>query len=777
MLRRVLGFAGALLTVLYAANCYAQFGGGFSGVQTRILERSISRNLDRIFKPKLIISKGATGPVTAVGLSDDEHYLVSAVGDNTVRVWDLWVGRELARLPAHGDRITAVAVGHRGNFFATASQDRTVKIWSLRRLGPPVTLGAPNAEITSLTFLGDDSRLATVGVDGGVKVWSLSDKRVLSDFQAHGAGRAVIAAPPDGTRIVSAGADGFVRVWNSASGERMAEIGSGGAATALSLNREDGRIAAALLDGSIVLLQADGARIGQLVGHDGKVSSVAFVPKTGRLLSGGIDGTVRLWDAQAPGREPRVFGRHDGPVTGVEVSHDGAFAMSVSEDGTTRLWNVATGAQLLTLISTTSGWAVIDAKGRYDGNEPALSGIDWRSDDAVANIDDFAETHYQSALLPRTLKDGEAIADAKTIVDGVAYPPKIRIVSETGRAETKSVVVEITAEDNGGGGVSEIRLYRNGKLVRASAGQMRRDDPKRLVGRYELDVESGQTVVSATAINNERLESRPETITVASGRPQRRGKIHLLTVGINKYRDRSLDLFYAKPDAQSIDGYFAAGKAALPVAAQVALRDGQATRDNILAAIRTFRDVPQEDMVVVYLAGHGVSAGDQWYFISHDAQLSGDVQDGAIGVLSSSEIKAEVEALNADRILLLIDTCHSGSLVEPIKDYRGMKALRLLARTVGTHVLAATDRTQSAIELQKLGHGIFTYALLDGLKGNADYIGNGVVSATGLVRYVEEAVPLLAKQYAEDDQYPTGLSRGIDFPVSVAEQSRVLTGR
>ena len=95
-----------------------------------------------------------------------------------------------------------------------------------------------------------------------------------------------------------------------------------------------------------------------------------------------------------------------------------------------------------------------------------------------------------------------------------------------------------------------------------------------------------------------------------------------------------------------------------------------------------------------------------------------------------------------------------------------MKSLRLLARTVGTHVLAATDRTQSAIELQRLGHGVFTYALLQGLGGQADYLTDGSVSATELVRYVEESVPALAKQYADDEQYPTGFSRGIDFSIS-----------
>lgn len=74
--------------------------------------------------------------------------------------------------------------------------------------------------------------------------------------------------------------------------------------------------------------------------------------------------------------------------------------------------------------------------------------------------------------------------------------------------------------------------------------------------------------------------------------------------------------------------------------------------------------------------------------------------------------------------------------------------LRLLARSVGTHILAATDRNQYAIELARLGHGVFTYALLEGLKGKADTgPADGIVTASEVIRFVEKTVPLLAEQY------------------------------
>jgi len=170
---------------------------------------------------------------------------------------------------------------------------------------------------------------------------------------------------------------------------------------------------------------------------------------------------------------------------------------------------------------------------------------------------------------------------------------------------------------------------------------------------------------------------------------------------------------------------------------------------------------------VIYMAGHGVSVGNDWFFVPHELEQADRPEALRAGGLSSGELKAAVESMTADRTLLLLDTCHSGTAVSPLKDYRGMKSLRLLARSVGTHILAATDRNQYAIELARLGHGVFTYALLDGLGGTADSDPrDGAVSATEVIRFVEDRVPLLSREFADYAQYPTGYSRGLDFTVA-----------
>ena len=89
---------------------------------------------------------------------------------------------------------------------------------------------------------------------------------------------------------------------------------------------------------------------------------------------------------------------------------------------------------------------------------------------------------------------------------------------------------------------------------------------------------------------------------------------------------------------------------------------------------------------------------------------------------------------------------------------------RSCPRSAGVHVVAASTKDQYAAEVKDLGHGVFTYTLLEGLNGKAARPGDAV-TVRKLMGYVEEQLPEITKKYKQEAQYPVVDSRGMDFPL------------
>jgi WD40 repeat protein len=92
------------------------------------------------------------------------------------------------------------------------------------------------------------------------------------------------------------------------------------------------------------------ALVRTLTGHEDWVTAVAVTPDGRRVLSGGYDGTLRVWDLHA-GQLLRTIAGHEISVSAVAVAPDGRQALSASHDRTLKLWDLETGH----LVRTFSG--------------------------------------------------------------------------------------------------------------------------------------------------------------------------------------------------------------------------------------------------------------------------------------------------------------------------------------------------------------------------------------------------------------------------------------
>jgi serine/threonine-protein kinase len=295
------------------------------------------------------------GSVKSLAISRDGRFGLSGSGypsgDATARLWDLQTGRELRQV---GDtfmgQVLGVALSPDGRQALTCGQSPTVRLWDvdtgrgIRRLE-----GHPGA-VNAVALSPDGHHAVSAGiVDALVRMWDLETGRELRRLEGHTAGVYCVAWSPDGRFVLSGSEDRTVRLWDAATGREIRKL------TGMTRNVEsvafspDGRLAlAGGQDGVGRLWEVEtGRELRRLIGHQGIIAGVAFVPGGSRALtvspspervSG--DGTMRLWDLETGREVARVVSPGGTGFWSVVLPPDGLRAITGGTDGSIRMWRL-----------------------------------------------------------------------------------------------------------------------------------------------------------------------------------------------------------------------------------------------------------------------------------------------------------------------------------------------------------------------------------------------------------------------------------------------------
>lgn len=430
-------------------------------------------------------------------------------------------------------------------------------------------------------------------------------------------------------------------------------------------------------------------------------------------------------------------------------------------------------------------FAVVSKDGRIDGDINTLNKVYWTARKSKTRTS--LEQTFERGFTPRLfniLMASENQAQTSFDADAVAEAmPTIAIRGVNGAAFSASKPV-VSTQKNGkidftlGGkitDVAEVRLYQNGKLVKTVPANGTTD--------YSFDIMLNNAFgednfFAAVAVNKNGIESeKVKAVIQYKGATTDKPKMFLVTIGINEYKNPKYSLNYALADADGIDkSVRSIASGIFSEVVQYTIRNDKAVKEKI---IQTFDEIKskalEQDMLVVYYAGHGVVSTDEkgssdFYLALHDlTQLYGKAELLSQKALSATEIKKLTAGINAQKQVFLLDACQSGAALESASK-RGVeeeKAIAQLARSTGTFWITASGSEQFATEVEKLGHGIFTYTILEGIKGKADANQDGKLSVRELSVYIEEEVPVLTEKYKGTAQYPSSYSFGNDFPIGV----------
>ena len=206
----------------------------------------------------------------------------------------------------------------------------------------------------ALGFSEDGTRLFRSAGDA-MDWWAVAGFKPLTASKDLGS---ILAADDHGARILSRsgrGGDSRLRVYDAASGKVLANLGADPEVTCAAFDATGRRVVAGGKDGAMTMWDAStGQAVAKMAGHKGGVWSVAVSADGERIVSGGEDAMVRIWDA-ATGQAMYGAAGHGGAVRAVAFSPDRRWVVSGSSDKSARIWDAATGRALHTLTGHECG--------------------------------------------------------------------------------------------------------------------------------------------------------------------------------------------------------------------------------------------------------------------------------------------------------------------------------------------------------------------------------------------------------------------------------------
>ncbi len=750
--------------------------------------------------------RGHTGRVRSLAYSPDGKYIVSGSWDMTIKLWDGKTGKFIKNLATAETTPIGLSFSPDGTKVVSGIGEDGPNIchaWEVpsgRRL---IDFDEHENIVLASAVSPDSLQAATGGFLGKVFLWSLEDGETLQ--RLSGVGNVVwsLGISPDGREIAWGNANYYQNHLDRGPLERILNL-KDGPEWQVSLGgsvNDPSRFLRAVDHFGPYSLQA---KVGGQYGYDailqilknGKVKHeierdsssgfshrcYTFTPTDGKIvISGGATGTLAAYDVET-GEKITDFIGHEGEVWAVVVSPDGRFLVSGAADQTIRIWDLVwireraeTHPLLSIFVSNDRDWVAWTPKGYYSCSIKGDRYMGWhinRGLDKEAEYypaERFAKKFFRPDVVAAVLETGDVEqgiglagkvmkTEVEVDVNRLLPPTVLFIEPESRRVETseakimiRGAVKSVTDEP-----VTEVKLLHNGRpVVERDIKLVVEGDNLQVRMEKEINLVPGENTITLIAANSQ-ARSNPETITVIyEGKPHDelfKPNLYMLAVGVSDYEDTRMSLNSAHNDAVAMTEFFRGqeGRLYSEVNTKLLINE-EATRDNILDGLDwLIKGATQKDLAVLFVAGHGINdERGGYYFMPHDAQLdrlrrSGvewfHFQDALTGIPS--------------KIILLADTCHSGNITGSRR--RGLADMtaalkELVAAGTGVAVLSAATGREVSIEKDEWGHGAFTLALLEGLRGAADYDQNGLIEIKELDLFVTHRV----KDLTGGTQHPT----------------------
>lgn len=774
-------------------------------------------------------------PVVDMALSPDGNRLVTITGQKTpggrptLHLWDLGLGRHLRAMPIdHLQSLAAVAIspdGRQALVGGTALPGgSSLELWNLDKGERMQTFASLDKELTSVAF-SPQKNVVMAGHGTYLYLFDAGSGEFLRQFDTGhypalpGVDKRVHAVfTPDGHYIVSGGPDSVLKMWDVETTQKVQHWAGHqrslqGGITGIAVS-SDSRFIFTSAAGDEMVRRWDIAEGQQLATYG--TPDALWKGIWGTALSRDhrygltVSDSPILWDLESGQRLWRLATQgqgfspeKNGPGTPALFSASGKTLLMRSGGSGVKFYDVLSGRERATLTTFDDGeWLAITADGYFNASAKGAENLALTIDGKPLSLERLYDPFFRPDIVIAALQGEETRNIAPlTLVEAVkSPPPTVRFTTTPGNADASTA--KVCYEVSGTGGIGEIRLYHNGKLIvsdgyyrdmvktpksnlplMAMSGsaiheRMRQawnnttGNPMPLISHEkgmtfsdckEIDPVAGENEISISAFNKgNTLQSPTSTLRFTSAKAPT-PHLYILAIGINKYKERAVNLRFSAKDAGDFQTALAGQAATLFSTTAIhaeTLVNEKAGKAAILKRINELSTIVNpHDSFVLFFAGHGVLLQDQYYLLTHD--YNGTLSED--NTLSSNELVNISKKIKALRQFFLIDSCHAGGIDEIVGSLYEAR-MGVLAKKMGVHLLTAAESVQEALDGYEK-NGLLTHALLRNLKiGKGSGGGNQTIGVEALTTMTLENTAARAEQ-SKVAKIPLFFRHGRDFPL------------
>jgi WD40 repeat protein len=711
------------------------------------------------------LSFSASGKTLALGAIDGQVYL-----------FDVTTGAISKSLSIHSQSVNAVVFQDEGWIFS-AGANKTVTITDAVGGTAIGSVPAFQEEITALAIQ-PDTKNGAVGLSKGqVNIFSIGTLTTISTFNNAKSGSMALCYSADGKYLAAGTADGNVLLWDAQSGVLKKTYAQKGSIWSVTFDPKTRWVVSTSADSTIKIFDlAVSTNVKTITEHDGYATYAVFLNDE-TLLTGTSTGLLKSWkvaltppDSINPGivmEQPvagsvsaKVFAREyefrglvydDTNVKEVTINGTPVKLMAVAAEDTVK---IPAGMKSVKRFSTL---VKLDSIGLIP---------------YVIRVSDKANHSISMSGEIRRLSNDEAVEVENPVnnseTGAVSIPLKFRIWFDVSSYSISSNMVDIVNGQEPG--------------LKAAGDVISEDIPIVLgYNQIQLSITSkAGDKFSKTISVNRTLSALSGISSISGGTKKERGgsgpQRWAVVVGVSEYTNPGIpSLKYADKDAEALANFLRRPEGGGYDSEHMrVLLNKDATLANVRDALINFLNQAIDmDLVLIYFAGHGAPEATRPQNIY---LLTSDSDPTALGTTAFPmwDIQTVLARyINAKRVIVFSDACHSGNIsVNFATRGVGVSEQNLVNQYLsdlskskeGVVVFTASASGEVSQEFPEMAHGVFTYYLLEGMEGKADYNNDYTVTINELMQYVEEQV----KRKTHGSQNPTRSQTAYDKEMTIS---------